>query len=443
MQRAVNTVQSIGINYKVIQIELLDDSDLSRNIFKKTKTKEILENVFQIIDIIEKEYFGLYFKNLQTDERMWLKPSGTVWSQIVKVMEPPYQLYFGVKYFPFDPLSLQEDVTLYMMYLQLRRDIKDGRCICSDHERAEMLAHILQAEAGDHGPSSVHKYRHFFVNLQQTTPELERAVLDIYTHMGGMDPPTCEMKLMEKALTVTYYSQEIYHVRSDAQPGLKRLTLTLGPIGIGLYQNSVKLDIFNWMEIWNVGYINSIFWFRVMRDGEKSKHKFHFNNNKTCEHVWKAFRDFFNFYIQERKVDPKLMWGRQPPKVQRLTLLSDVHTPAMRHANVVPKISRDNFSSLIVDPGNYGNPIMADPYANGNKIQLSKQDSGPKLVFTSDKTLTGSGRGLQQQPDQQEARNGNLQNMFRPHDEAMFTVPKQGEQPHHEHEHQGPQTAVL
>ena len=148
MQRAVNTMQAIGINYKVIQIELLDDSDLSRNIFKKTKTKEILENVFQIIDIIEKEYFGLYFKNLQTDERVWLKPSETVWSQIVKAMEPPYQLYFGVKYFPFDPLSLQEDVTLYMMYLQLRRDIKDGRCICSDHERAEMLAHILQAEAG-------------------------------------------------------------------------------------------------------------------------------------------------------------------------------------------------------------------------------------------------------------------------------------------------------
>ena len=269
--------------------------------------------------------------------------------------------------------------------------------------------------------------------------------------MGGMDPPTCEMKLMEKALTVTYYGQEIYHVRSDAQPGLKKLTLTLGPVGIGLYQNSVKLDIFNWMEIWNVGYINAIFWFRVMRDGEKSKHKFHFINNKTCEHVWKAFRDFFNFYVQERKVDQKLMWGRQPPKVQRLTLMPEHqhHTPAnMRHAHVVPKISRDNFSSLLVDPGNFG---MAeggvDPYGhrlsnnNGNK-----HDSPPnnnKLIFTSDKTLTGSARGMnnfptqqqqqqqqQQQPrhdDNYHKRNENLQNMFsqrqHPDDNNPFTLP--------------------
>ena len=32
---------------------------------------------------------------------------------------------------------------------------------------------------GDHGPNSIHKYRNFFVNLQVTSPELERAVLDV------------------------------------------------------------------------------------------------------------------------------------------------------------------------------------------------------------------------------------------------------------------------
>lgn len=160
MQRAVSNIQTIGINYKVVQIELLDDSDVSRNIFKKTKTSEILDSVFQMVDIIEKEYFGLYFKNLQTDERIWLKASQPVWSQIVKLIEPPYQLYLGVKYFPFDPLMLQEDITLYMMYLQLRRDIKDGRCICSEHERAEMLAYILQAEAG--------KQTIWFINIQMS-----------------------------------------------------------------------------------------------------------------------------------------------------------------------------------------------------------------------------------------------------------------------------------
>lgn len=210
-----------------------------------------------------------------------------------------------------------------------------------------------------------------------------------------MDPPQCELKLMEKALEVTYYNQEMYHVRSDAQPGLKRLTLTLGPVGVGLYQSNTKLDIFGWMEIWNVGYINNTFWFRVVREGEKSKHKFHFDNNKTCEHVWKTFRDFFQFYIQDRKVDPKLLWGRIPPKVQRVTLISEQHaTPAMRHANVVPKISKDNFSSLLTDPGNFGNSMATQEHFIGASTAAVQRNGGggfQRSIFTADNTLTGMG----------------------------------------------------
>lgn len=214
--------------------------------------------------------------------------------------------------------------------------------------------------------------------------------------MKGVEPPQCEMKLMEKALEVTYYNQEMYHVRSDAQPGLKRLTLTLGPMGVGLYQNVIKLDIFGWMEIWNVGYINNTFWFRVVRENEKSKHKFHFDNNKTCEHVWKTFRDFFQFYIQDRRLDQKLLWGRIPPKVQRVTLISEQHgTPAMRHAAaVMPKISKDNFSSLVSDPGNFGNSLSPgdNPYRFPSSSQ-PKNQIFQRSVFTADNTLTGSANG--------------------------------------------------
>lgn len=136
----------MALNYKAIQIELLDGSDIARSIYKKTKTQEILENVFMMLNLIEKEYFGLYYIKVQTDERVWLNLNETVWSQITKVLNPPYQLYFGVKYFPYDPLLLQEDISLYMMYLQLRREVKDGRVICSESERGELLAYIFQAE---------------------------------------------------------------------------------------------------------------------------------------------------------------------------------------------------------------------------------------------------------------------------------------------------------
>ena len=216
----------------------------------------------------------------------------------------------------------------------------------------------------------------------------------------------CEMKLMEKALPTCYYNQEVFNVRSEAQPGLGRLKLTLGPIGIGLYQSSVKLDIFGWMELWNVGYINQTFWFRIVRDGEKSKHKFHFENNKVCEHVWKAFRNYFQFYTQERKVDSKLLWGRIAPKINRVTLFTEHGTPSRTNIGIHPRISKDNISSLMADPsGPGGNSLLQEHYG----IKDSKQGERRLLsTYTADNTLTGTSNSR----NKEETAGEKLQSLF-------------------------------
>ena len=222
-----------------------------------------------------------------------------------------------------------------------------------------------------------------------------------------MDAATCEMKLMEKGLPVTFYNQEVYPVRSEAQPGLKRLTFTLGPIGIGLYQSSVKLDIFGWMEMWNVGYINHTFWFRIVRDGEKSKHKFHFENKKVCEKVWKAFREYFNFYIREKEIDPKLLWGRIPPKISRVTLYTEHGTPPRKNIIIRPKISRDNISSLVTDPSGPGNSLLKEHYG----IKESNQAERKLLsTYTADNSLRGIARSSEEEEEVSGSKK--LENLF-------------------------------
>jgi len=123
------------------------------------------------------------------------------------------------------------------------------------------------------------------------------------------------------------------------------------------------------------------------------------------------------------------MWGRNPPKVQRLTLASEQHPgSAMRHhANVVPKLSRDNFSSLVADPGDFGSPAMSGPF--GTKSSLGKPDSsGERLTFIADKTLTGSARGsLLNQQQQPRNDKSTLNDIFQQHNnenDDIFTVPK-------------------
>ena len=165
--------------------------------------------------------------------------------------------------------------------------------------------------------------------------------------MKGVDALTAESKVMSRAMPLCYYNQERYPVKSEAQPGLRKLTLTLGPAGIGWFQNNVKLDTFSWIEIWNAGYSHRTFWFRIIRDGEKSKHKFLVENNRICEQLFKAFRMYFKFYTQEHRIDPKLLWGRVPPQVDRVTLFSEAnHQSPFRRMSIAPAVSVDNMENL-------------------------------------------------------------------------------------------------
>ncbi|XP_065653444.1 FERM domain-containing protein 5-like isoform X1 [Hydra vulgaris] len=360
------------MSFKTVQIELLDGSEYSISILKSTKANKILESIFEKLNLIEKDYFGIYLYDMNTDKKLWLKNNNRVWSQIVKLTDPPYHLYFGVRYYPSDFALLEEDITIYMVYLQLRREVLNGRVICSEDERSTMLAYILQAEGGDFNGET--KYFNFFENILGNSTYMQQNVIKIYKGLKGINAPTSEMKFLDIALQKAYYNQEIYPVQYDAQPTLRDLLLSLGPLGIGVYQNNVKVEIFRWIEVWNIGWINKTLWFRIIRDNQKNKHKYHFNDSKSCEKVWKAFRDYFQFHTVERKIDSNILFGRIPPKVYRIHLLNEQSTPSQRNMSTKPKISQENISGLIHDR-TMGNPLLNEHFGvNSEKISLYNPD---------------------------------------------------------------------
>ena len=159
-------------------------------------------------------------------------------------------------------------------------------------------------------------------------------------------------------------------------------------IGIGLYQGTVKLDIYSWMEIWNVGYINKTFWFRIVRDGEKSKHKYHFDDKKTCRHVWKQFRIYFRFYTQQKKIDPKLLWGRVPPKVNRVVLgPGEGHVPSYANFGVGASMSPANISNLVA-----ANSYLSNG-GDSNQRNKSKKSVQNPLFVPDIMPASGGGAG--------------------------------------------------
>ncbi len=136
-----------------------------------------------------------------------------------------------------------------------------------------------------------------------------------------MNGVVAEAKLIEKALPAVLYGMEPFHVRSEAHPSLTNLTLTVCPIGIMVYKDYVRMEIFSWTELWNAGYGNKTFWFRIFRDGENSKHNFVLVNKKYCKFVWMLFKHYFKFYVKDHSIPPKVAWGRVAPTVERTNML--------------------------------------------------------------------------------------------------------------------------
>ena len=132
-----------------------------------------------------------------------------------------------------------------------------------------------------------------------------------------MDNIASEAKLIERALPAVQYGLEPYPVCFEAQPNLKGLLLTVGPVGLTIYQEYIRGEIYGWTEIWNAGYMNRTFWIRILRDGENARHKYLLQSDNVCKKVWKEFKYYFKFYCKDHSPEPKVMWGRTAPKFER------------------------------------------------------------------------------------------------------------------------------
>jgi len=82
--------------------------------------------------------------------KFWLDHDKKIKDQLkgnVSVAEPVFN--FEVKFYPPEPNVLQEEITRYLLTLQLRHDIMDGKLPCTFVTHALLGSYTVQAELGD------------------------------------------------------------------------------------------------------------------------------------------------------------------------------------------------------------------------------------------------------------------------------------------------------
>nr|XP_022332940.1 serine/arginine repetitive matrix protein 2-like isoform X4 [Crassostrea virginica] len=283
------------------RILFLDDTDLHLTFKGSSKAINLQERVFEHLNIVEKDYFGLRFVD-QSDQTHWLDPQKALSPQL-KACSQPYTFYFGVKFYPPDPCKLKEEITRYQFFLQIKRDILQGRLPITFDEAAELFAFAVQAELGDcNDPRICYEgYVSEFRFVPNQTQELEEQISRFHQHLGGMSAGQAEYKFLDKVKWLDMYGVDLHSVLGE---GNTEYFLGLTPTGIVVYKNKSKVGNYFWPRITKVTFKGKIFIIKV-RDKNNDEHTYAFEvaSKTRTKHLWKCCVEHHTFFRLNQLAD--------------------------------------------------------------------------------------------------------------------------------------------
>nr|XP_028604271.1 FERM domain-containing protein 3 isoform X1 [Podarcis muralis] len=273
-------------------IRLLDDSEISCHIQRETKGQFLIDHVCNHYSLLEKDYFGIRYVDPEK-QRHWLEPNKAISKQMKS--HPPYTMCFRVKFYPHEPLKIKEELTRYLLYLQIKRDIFHGRLLCSFSDAAFLGACIVQAEFGDYDPDEhLDNYVSEFKIFPKQSQKLERKILDIHKNeFRGQSPAVAEFNLLLKA-----HSLETYGVDPHPCKDSTGTTTFLGftATGFVVFQGNKRIHLLKWCDVCKLKFEGKTFYVIGIQKEKKAMLSFHTSTPAACKHLWKCGVENQAFY---------------------------------------------------------------------------------------------------------------------------------------------------
>ncbi|XP_016295271.1 protein 4.1-like isoform X7 [Sinocyclocheilus anshuiensis] len=375
-----SVLSALKVNKKmkmvVCHVTLLDGSQFSCEVEKRAKGQYLFFQVCEQLNLLEKDYFGLSFKD-NAEQRCWLDPTKEIKRQI---RNSQWQFAFSVKFYPPDPSQLTEDITRYLLCLQLRQDIASGRLPCSFVTHALLGSYTLQAELGDHDPEE-HRLDCIsdFQFAPNQTKELEEKVVELHKSHRGMTPAQSDAQFLENAKKLSMYGVDLHHAKDS-----EGVDIMLGVCANGLliYKDRLRINRFAWPKILKISYKRSNFYIKI-RPGEAEQFEstvgFKLPNHRAAKRVWKVcveHHTFFRLVSPEQPTKTKFLTlgskfrysGRTQAQTRQASSLIDRPTPYFQRTSS-KRISRSLDGAPVVNVSDYSQAAGAGE--NGPALELN------------------------------------------------------------------------
>ncbi|XP_064456583.1 tyrosine-protein phosphatase non-receptor type 4-like isoform X2 [Ornithodoros turicata] len=275
----------------------LDDSQHTFDIEKRSKGQVLLDLVFRHCELVDKDFFGLQFseKASSVDGMRWLDPVKCIKKQIK--VGPPYLLYFRVKFYVSDPSKLQEEWTRYYFFLQLKKDILEGRLVVPPATAALLASYAVQSELGDYNPEDhKHGYLADVRLVPHQTEELEEKIAELHMLHKGQTSADAEYNFLEQAKRLDMYGVDLHRARDSAQ---SEIQLGVTSYGLVVFQNSIRINTFSWAKIVKISFKRKQFFIQLRREGAESYDNllgFNMPSYRSCKNLWKSCVEHHTFF---------------------------------------------------------------------------------------------------------------------------------------------------
>ncbi|KAL6113332.1 frmd5 [Pungitius sinensis] len=266
-------------------VRLLDDSEYTCTIQRDAKGQYLFDLICHHLNLLEKDYFGIRYVD-PDKQRHWLEFTKSIAKQIKS--QPPFTMCLRVKFYPPDPAALKEEITRYLVFLQVKRDLYHGRLLCKTSDAALLAAYVLQAEIGDHDPGKHPQgYSSKFQFFPKHSEKLERRIADIHkAELIGQSPETSELNFLQKAQRLETYGVDP-HPCKDVSGNPAFLAFT--PFGFTVLQGNRRVHFLKWEEVTKLKFEAKTFHIYANQTEDKKIILTYFAPTpEACKHLWKC-----------------------------------------------------------------------------------------------------------------------------------------------------------
>ncbi|KAF6293576.1 protein tyrosine phosphatase non-receptor type 14 [Rhinolophus ferrumequinum] len=302
-------------NCFVTRIRLLDSSVIECTLSVESTGQECLEAVAQRLELRETHYFGLWFLS-KSQQARWVELEKPLKKHLDKFANEPL-LFFGVMFYVPNVSWLQQEATRYQYYLQVKKDVLEGRLRCTLEQVVRLAGLAVQADFGDYNHFDSQDFLREYV-LFPMDLALEEAVLEELTQKvaqehkahSGILPAEAELMYINEVERLDGFGQEIFPVKDNHGNSVH-----LGIFFMGIFvRNRIgrQAVIHRWNDIGNITHTKSTILVELVNKEETAL--FHTDDIENAKYISRLFATRHKFYKQNKICTEQ---SNSPPPIRR------------------------------------------------------------------------------------------------------------------------------